>query len=130
MVKDLGMMCEHVNVNKKWGIEYKGFSNGVAYADLDNDGDLDLIVNNENEPCFVYKNNSRELNANNYIGLSLKGKGQNPFAIGSKVKVYTGSEILTRELVPSRGFQSSVDYKLIFGHGNAPPADHRQAVEI
>jgi hypothetical protein len=90
---------------------------------LDNDGDLDLIVSNENQPAFVYKNNSRELNHNNYIAISLKGKGKNQFAIGSQVKLYAGNEILCREMVPSRGFQSSVDYKIIIGLGKITNID-------
>ncbi|HYV54938.1 MAG TPA: FG-GAP-like repeat-containing protein, partial [Chitinophagaceae bacterium] len=72
---------------------------------------------------FVYKNNSRELNHNNYIAISLKGKGKNQFAIGSQVKLYAGNEILSRELVPSRGFQSSVDYKIIIGLGKITTID-------
>jgi len=71
-----------------------------------------------NSKAFVYKNNSREHNKNNYIGVSLKGKGNNLFAVGSIVKVYQGNQVLTREAIPSRGFQSSVDYKLIIGLGN------------
>ncbi len=103
---------------KQWGFTEPSFSNGAAYGDLDNDGDLDLIVNNVNEPAFVYKNNGREQNKNNYIGIVLKGKDQNTFAIGSTVKIYQGDQVITRELVPTRGFQSSVDYKIIAGLGN------------
>ena len=111
------------DIGETWGLTEPSFSNGAAYGDLDNDGDLDLIVNNENQPAFVYKNNSRELNHNNYIGISLKGKGKNPFAIGSQVKLYAGREILSREMVPSRGFQSSVDYKIIIGLGKITHID-------
>ncbi|MEO7394851.1 MAG: FG-GAP-like repeat-containing protein [Chitinophagaceae bacterium] len=103
---------------ENWGFTTPSFSNGAAYGDLDNDGDLDLIVNNVNMPSFVYKNNSREISANNFIGFQLKGLGANTFAVGSTVKIFCGTEIITRELIPSRGFQSSCDYKIIVGLGN------------
>jgi len=106
-----------------WGLDEKSFSNGAAYGDLDNDGDLDLVVNNENQPVFLFKNNARELNANNYIGISLKGKGGNTFAIGSTVSVYIRDQIIKREVIPSRGFQSSMDYKIIIGLGTADKVD-------
>ena len=108
---------------KAWGFTQASFANGAAYADLDNDGDMDLIINNENGPAFIYKNNARELNQNNYIALQLKGIGENTFAIGSKIKIYQGSQIFYRELVPSRGFQSSMDYKQIFGLGKLSQVD-------
>jgi len=99
------------------GITQPSFSSGVAYGDLDNDGDLDLVVNNTNEPAFIYKNKSREINHNNYIAVNLKGNDNNSFAIGSKIKVYQGTEVFTKEIIPSRGFQSSMDYKAVIGLG-------------
>lgn len=106
-----------------WGITQPSFSNGAAYGDLDNDGDLDMIVNNVNQPCFVYKNESREQQGDNYIGFVLQGKDKNRYAIGAKVEIYAGAQIISRELMPSRGFQSSVDYKIIAGMGSYTKAD-------
>ena len=110
-------------VGKSWGFTQTSFSNGAAYADLDNDGDLDLIINNENGPAFVYKNNARQLNKNHYVAVKLKGEKENTFAIGSVIKLYAGNQILSREVMPSRGFQSSVDYKQIIGLGDLAKID-------
>ena len=107
----------------KWGFTQTSWSNGAAYGDLDNDGDLDLVINNENGPAFIYQNRSRQLNKNNYVSLLLKGDSLNTFAIGSTIKVYVGSEVITREVVPSRGFQSCMDYKQVIGIGKANGID-------
>ncbi len=102
---------------KNWGFTKPSFSNGAAYGDLDGDGDLDLIINNVNMPCFVYKNNSRELNKSHFISFELEGRAPNKYAVGAKIEVLTDSGTLTREVIPSRGFQSSVDYKIVIGLG-------------
>ena len=102
---------------KDWGFSQASWSNGAAYGDLDGDGDLDVVINNENGPAFIYKNKSREQTKNNYVSIILKGKEKNTFAIGSTIKVYAGKQIITREVIPSRGFQSSMDYKQIIGLG-------------
>jgi len=111
------------DIGAEWGFTQPSFSNGAAYGDLDNDGDLDLVINNVNQKALIYKNNSREINRHNYIGVLLKGNGDNSYAIGSKIKIYKGDQLFYREVEPSRGFQSSVDYKQIIGLGALPQVD-------
>lgn len=111
------------DIGEEWGFTRPSYSNGAAYADLNNDGALDLIVNNENGPAFVFKNQSRTQNRNHFVSINLKGKGMNTFAIGSKISLYAGSQTFVREVIPVRGFQSSVDYKTIIGLGNISHID-------
>ncbi|WP_341226241.1 VCBS repeat-containing protein [uncultured Arcticibacterium sp.] len=98
-----------------FGFREESFSNGAMYVDLDNDGDLDLVVNNINQESFVYENQSDK--KNHYLKLKLKGEGQNTFAIGSEVAVYAKGKNYSSQLIPSRGFQSSSDYTLTLGLG-------------
>ena len=111
-----------------WGINHPSFSNGAAYADLDVDGDLDLVINNINDPAFVYENQSESIGKNNYLRLRLQADSLNPFALGATVKLYTGKNgIQFIENYPYRGFQSTVESILHFGMGAATSAD---SVEI
>jgi hypothetical protein len=101
----------------EWGFGDKGVSAGAVYADLDNDGDLDLITNNANDYAGVYKNNSETLVKNNYLRIQLKGSTGNERAIGAKVKLFCQGRQYYQEQSPVRGFQSSVDPVLNFGIG-------------
>ena len=90
------------DVSVDWGLDQANFSNGATYADLDNDGDLEIIVNNVDQSAQVYRNNS----ANNYVKVKLKGDNNNKLGIDSRVIVETGSTNQMQELTMSRGFQS------------------------
>lgn len=97
-----------------WGFTEKNCSNGAAYADLDNDGDLDLILNRLNDSPALYRNNAEN---GQYLKIRLKGKNTNTQGLGAKVFLWTGSKCQLQEVMTSRGFMSSVDPSLIFGLG-------------
>ena len=104
-------------VTKDWGLGGLGFSSGAAYADLDNDGDLDLVVNKINDYAGIYRNNAETLVQNNYIKIKLKGETPNVDAIGASVHIYAGGQQFFQQNIPSRGYESSVDKNLVFGLG-------------
>jgi hypothetical protein len=106
-----------------WGFEAEGISNGSSYADLDNDGDLDLISNNLNEPAGIYENHSRELLKNNFVKVKFKGEGMNTFGIGAKVILKTKEGQQLQQMMPTRGFMSSVEPTLLFGIGQLTGVD-------
>ncbi|WP_372637673.1 FG-GAP-like repeat-containing protein, partial [Fodinibius sp.] len=107
----------------EWGLDRPSYSNGAAYGDLDNDGDLDIVVNNVNSAAAVYRNMTSERDSSNYLRLKLEGGKKNTSAIGAKAIVYSKDGQQVSELYPSRGYQSSVDPRLFFGLGEIDRID-------
>jgi len=110
-----------VDLAGDWKLDAPTFSNGAAYGDLDNDGDLDLVVNNTNESVFLYRNNA----AAKSVSIELIGDttSWNPMAIGAKVILYKGANTYYKELFLTRGWCSSSDAKIIFGLGKSDNYD-------
>ena len=113
---------EFIPCSDIWGLDTPSFSNGSAYGDIDNDGDLDLVVNNVNMSAFIYENNLDTL-SNRSITVHLKGGTNNTFAIGAKVEIYYNGNYGILENFPSRGFQSSISPNLLFGTGTSKTID-------
>lgn len=112
------------NMADEWGLGKPGFSNGAAYGDLDNDGDLDLVINNVNLPMSIYRNNaSKQLKYNHFLKVILKGEGKNTEAIGSKVTVKNKGKLIYLEQMPMRGYLSTVDPRPNLGLGSLTVVD-------
>lgn len=111
------------NATKPWGLYHKSNSNGAAYADLDNDGDLDLIVNNINLPAFIYRNDIEKNDQNQYLQVKLVGEDLNTSGIGAKVTIIYDGKKQVVEQYPTRGYLSSVSPLLHFGLGAATVID-------
>lgn len=116
------------NVGSQWGLGQNANSNGAVYADLDNDGDLDLIVNNINQTAFIYQNEAQQKLPHHYLKISLEGDEMNRFGIGTKVTIYQKDQIQYLEQMPMRGYQSSVSGVLHFGLGAVPTLDSLKVV--
>jgi enediyne biosynthesis protein E4 len=109
--------------NVGWGTDKPSNSNGAAYSDLDNDGDLDLIVNNINQAAFIYQNEANKQSKNHYLKLKLQGEGQNRMGLGAKITIYSKDKKQFLEQMPTRGYQSSVSPILHFGLGENATID-------
>lgn len=107
------------NKSREMGLGQATFTSGAAYADLDNDGNLDLILNNTSDESGIYKN----LNSGNYINIALKGSDKNTFGTGAKVEIYHDDQYQSMDNYPSKGYLSTVDNKLHFGLGKSKSID-------
>jgi len=104
------------NKTEEWGLFHPGYSNGSAYADLNNDGGLDIVVNNTNQTASLYRNSLPD-SMDHYLKIRLHSSGLNSYGLGSKIFVYNNGQTYYREQFPVRGFQSSVDPTIHFGLG-------------
>ena len=111
------------SMGPRWGIHQPSNSNGAAWADLDHDGDLDLVVNNLNKEAFLYENRAAQLGNNHWLQVRLKGAGMNTAGIGAKLTLYDKGRLQYLEQEPAQGYQSCVSPVLHFGLGKDSTAD-------
>ena len=116
------------NVSKPWGFGQYSLSNGAAYADLDNDGRLDIITNNINGPAFIYRNKGDGSDSSHWLEVKLKGKPGNNFGLGAKIFAFTGKSSQLYEQMPTRGYESSVSEIIHIGLGHAKMVDSLQVL--
>jgi hypothetical protein len=111
------------NQTTNWGLGEQSNSSGAAYVDLDNDGDLDLVVNNINSPAFIYQNETNSKLGNQFLKVKLAGEKDNKMGIGAKVYLYSQGNTQYQEQMPTRGYQSNVSFTLNFGLGKTAKID-------
>jgi hypothetical protein len=114
------------DISADYGLTHGSFSNGAAYGDLDNDGDLDLVISNLMDPAFVYRNNASGMTGNNYLRIIFDGPNDNPAGIGAKVSLGRDGNFQHQEFHLTRGFQSSVEGAVHFGLGDNETVEHLQ----
>jgi hypothetical protein len=111
------------NQTTNWGMGEQSNSSGAAYVDLDNDGDLDLVVNNINSPAFIYQNEANTKLGNQFLKVKLNGKNENKMGIGAKVYLFIEGNTQYQEQMPTRGYQSNVSFIMNFGLGKNTKID-------
>lgn len=107
------------NVTSSWGLSRQSVSNGAAYADFDNDGDIDIVTNNLNDAPSILRNNSSVIQKNNFVKISLQGLSPNVKALGAKVDIVLDSLTISQEAYYGRGYASSVEPIMTVGLGKA-----------